>query len=155
TIKGPKVNPVRIGGQIRGKEPKQRQGPNDPAVGTVLAHAGAQISPGKSRRDSHQKKRGGERGQGGGRKESRKSAFAEDGEGEIAGRAQKNEAQADTKLHLGSPNTSSSARSSLFIPAPRLVLAPIGHRKTLCLQILPMVAGTRQSLRVAAIEKGH
>jgi hypothetical protein len=82
-IERPELLPVRIRRQIRVEQPDQPEGYDDPAVGTILAHTGAQISAAEnSNARQHEKyDRDGNQGRVG--EESSKTAPAEDGEAEI------------------------------------------------------------------------
>jgi len=48
-IESPELPPVSVSRQISGKQPDQSEGSGDPAVGTILAHTGAQISTTENR----------------------------------------------------------------------------------------------------------
>jgi hypothetical protein len=48
-VEGPEPFPVGVGRQIGGKEPDQREGCEDPAVGAILALAATEISAAEER----------------------------------------------------------------------------------------------------------
>jgi hypothetical protein len=82
-IESPELLPVCVRRHIGVEQPDQPEGYDDPAVGTILAHTGAQISATEnSYARQHEKcDRDGNQGRVG--EESSKTAPAEDGEPEI------------------------------------------------------------------------
>ena len=82
-VEGPEPLPVRVGRQISGQQPDQPEGYDDPAVGTILAYAGAQISATEERDARKGEEHDCKSNQGGMGEEGGKPTPAEDGETEI------------------------------------------------------------------------
>jgi hypothetical protein len=82
-IEDPEPLPVGIGRQIGGEDPDQTKGSDDPAVGSILALAGAEVAFGEQRAAGQQEERDGQRNQRRVGKEPGEPARADDGEPEI------------------------------------------------------------------------
>src|ERR1700690_991031 len=91
--------PVRIGRQIGDEQPEHREGDENPAVATVLSHAGAEASAGEKSGDGYDEKDDREYGERRMGEESREPAPAEDGEAEIGGGACENEQYSGGESH--------------------------------------------------------
>jgi hypothetical protein len=84
TVEGPEPFPVCVGRQISGQHPDQPESYDDPAIGTILAHAGAQISATEERDARQGEEYDCKSNQGGMGKEGGKPTPTEDGESEIS-----------------------------------------------------------------------
>jgi hypothetical protein len=82
-IESPELLPISVGRQISGHQPDQPKGYDDPAVGTILAHARAQISATESGYARQHEKGDREGNQGWMGEESSKPSPAKDGKAEI------------------------------------------------------------------------
>jgi len=82
-VEGPEPNPVCVGRYIGVQQPDQREGYDDPAVGTILPLAGAQVPVTEERYAGQHEERDRKGNQGRVREEGGKSAPAKDGEPEI------------------------------------------------------------------------
>jgi hypothetical protein len=84
TVEGPEPFPVCVGRQISSQHPDQPESYDDPAIGTILAHAGAQISATEERDARQGEEYDCKSNQGGMGKEGGKPTPTEDGESEIS-----------------------------------------------------------------------
>jgi hypothetical protein len=80
----PKLNPVGIGRQVAGQQTYQREGNNDPAVRTILAFTGAEISAAEEGYARHHESCGRKGNQGRVGEEGLKPAPAKDSQPEIS-----------------------------------------------------------------------
>src|SRR5215471_1395315 len=82
-IKGPELLPVSVGRQVSGEQADDPKGDDDPAVGTILANAGAQIAATEERDAGQREKCNCKRNQRRMGEKGGQPAPAEDGEPEI------------------------------------------------------------------------
>src|SRR5262245_36745098 len=119
-VECPERNPVRVSRQISSKQSDYRKGRNDPAIGTILANPGTQISARKDRSACQGKecyRKGGERLM---KKEGSKPAFADDGKAEICGSTHGDEGQPENcRCHSLLPPSRMSSQSCRAARAPR------------------------------------